>query len=241
MPTSSSDTRQLSLLSGSPTPAKSCANEPKRDGFPACTCGKGMFDCSIHPSTRESWIASMQASLAKTLALLENRQAFLREPDQVFTAKSCASLAWYDPSSSSWRTYQQSFLTDSEPYLETWPRWGMSRNGVAYELQTAGRITEEIDGGYWPTPVKTDGMTGFAYKTMERKEAGLRRPSGAQIGSQLTTDRRVIEWLSGGQINPNLTEWMMGMPSGWSALREQETPKSRCKLPQLIDSLEVCE
>lgn len=129
------------------------------DGFPICQCGKGMSDCSIHPSTRESWIASMQASLAKTLALLESRQAYLREPDQVFTAKSCASLAWYDQDSCSWRTYQQSFLSDSEPYSETWPRWGMTQGGSAYAHPMSERRITETAGFYWQTPVTT-GVTG---------------------------------------------------------------------------------
>jgi hypothetical protein len=95
----------------------------------------------------------MQDSLAKTLALLENRQAYLREPDQVFTAKSCASLAWYDQSSCSWKTYQQSFLTDWEPYLETWPRWGMTQDGSAYAHPMSERRIKETDGSYsLPTP-----------------------------------------------------------------------------------------
>lgn len=152
LPTSFLDTPQLSLLSGSLTPAKSCANEPQMDGSLACTCGKGMSDCSIHPSTPEAWIASMQDSLAKTLASLESRQAYLREPDQVFTVKSCASLAWFDPNSCSWRTYQQSFLTDSEPYLETWPRWGMTQGGSAYAHPMSERRITETDGSFWQTP-----------------------------------------------------------------------------------------
>jgi hypothetical protein len=132
LPTSSSDTGQLSLLSGMDTPAKSCENAPQRDGSPACTCGKGTLDCSIHPSTPDKWIASMRDSLARTLALLESRQAYLREPDQVFTAKSCVLLASFDRDTCSWKTLQQSLVTDSEPYSQTWPRWGMTAGGFAY-------------------------------------------------------------------------------------------------------------
>ena len=158
--TSFSATDQLSLLSGMPTPAKSSENEQQTDGFPDCKCGKGTLDCSIHPSTPEKWTAYMRDSLAKTLALLESKQAYLREPDQVFTAKSCASLAWYDQSSCSWRTYQQSLVTDWEPYLETWPRWGMTVGGSAYAHPMSGRTITETDGSYLPTPTTIDAGTG---------------------------------------------------------------------------------
>lgn len=150
-PTSFSGTRQLSLWSGSHTPAKSCANEPQKDGSPACTCGKGMSDCSIHPTTPGEWIASMQGSLAKTLASLESRQAYLREPDQVFTAKSCALLASFDRATCSWKTLQRSFLTDSEPFSQTWPRWGMTVGGSAYAHPMSERRITETDGSLWQT------------------------------------------------------------------------------------------
>lgn len=158
MPTSSSDTNQLSLLSGSHTLAESCANEPKTDGSPDCTCGKAMSDCSIHPSTPAAWIAFMQDSLARTLALLESRQAYLREPEAVFTVKSCALLASFDRDTCSWRTLQQSFLTDSEPFSQTWPRWGMTAGGFAYEHPMSGRRITETDGFCWPTPTVTTGV-----------------------------------------------------------------------------------
>lgn len=156
LPTSFSATDQLSLLSGSLTPAESSENALLMDGSPTCECGRGMFDCSIHPSTPESWTAFMRDSLAKTLASLESRQAYLREPDQVFTVKSCESLAWYDQSSCSWRTYQQSFLTDSEPYSETWPRWGMTVGGSAFAHPMSERRITETDGFSWATPTSRD-------------------------------------------------------------------------------------
>ena len=174
LPTSSSDTHQLSLLSGIPTPAKSSENEQQTDGSQVCECMKGMSACSIHPSTPEKWTAFMQDSLAKTLALLENRQAYMREPDQVFTEKSCGSLAWLDQSSCSWKTYQQSFLTDSEPYSETWPRWGMTQGGSAYAHPMSERRITETDGLHWPTPdtrgFVNEGSLSMLAKMCENKE-----------------------------------------------------------------------
>ena len=232
LPTSSLDTRQLSLLSGSHTPAKSLENELKKDGSPVCMCGKGTSDCSIHPSTRESWIASMRDSLAKTLALLESRQAYLREPDQVFTAKSCASLAWYDQSSCSWRTYQQSFLTDSKPYLETWPRWGMTQGGSAYAHPMSERRITETDGSCWPTPNASDcrDRGNLSLPSIQRRQA---------IGKQLNLSMVVSP--TSGALNPDWVGWLMGFPIAWASSKDTATPKFRCKPQQPTDCLEVSE
>jgi hypothetical protein len=164
-PTSFSATDQLPLLSGMDMPAKFSENEQPMDGFQACECMKGMSACLIHPNTPELWTSFMRASLAKTLASLESKQAYLREPDQVFTAKSCESLAWYDQSSCSWKTYQQSFLTDSEPYSETWPRWGMTAGGSAYAHPMSERRITETDGFVWlgtPTAAMSERSPEFA-------------------------------------------------------------------------------
>ena len=264
MPTSSSDTNQLSLLSGSHTRAESCANEPKTDGSPDCTCGKATLDCSIHPSTPAAWIAFMQDSLVKTLALLESRQAYLREPDQGFTAKSCASLGWYDPSSCSWRTYQQSFLTDSEPYSETWPRWGMTQGGSAYAHPMSGRRITETDGFCWPTPraanpgSRPNGKGGKILAEEVEIEEGLRQRGVKMFPTPTTNDAKNSTLpesqrfrdgmagtllrdgeIAGGQLNPSWVAWLMGFPIGWASLKATETPKSRCKPQPHGDCLEA--
>lgn len=174
-PTSSSDTGQLSLLSGMPTPAKSSENAPLMDGSPACTCGKGMSDCSIHPNTQDAWIASMRASLARIFHSLESKPGLATALDQVFTAKSCASLTSFDPDTCSWKTSQQSFLTDSEQFLETWPRAGMTCAGLAFALPMLEQIIGEIDGGrlpQWPTPSASLGEKGGLVTEKKAREGG---------------------------------------------------------------------
>lgn len=219
--TSSSDTRQLSLLSGSLMPVESCENEPQEDGSPSCTCGKAMSGCSIHPSTPDEWIASMQDSLAKTLALLESRQAYLREPDQVFTVKSCALLASFDRTTCSWRTLQQSFLTDSEPFSETWPRWGMTAGGSAFAHPMSERRIPEIDGSAYvagrliPTPTACD----------HKGSGRLRLERGP--------NNNLRDWfkINYGFLYPPVkaVAYLMGFPIAWASLKATETRKSRFK------------
>lgn len=207
------DTNQSSQSNGTPTPAESCGNEQQTGGSPACQCGKEMSDCSIHPNTREEWIASMQASLAKTLALLESRQVYLREPDQVFTAKSCASLTQLNHDSCFWKTCQQSLIADSEPSLGTWPRWGMTQGGAAFVHPMSERRMSEIGGGCWPTPQASDNR-----KVISTFGSTLR--NGKQIQELGTVE---------GWINPELSEWLMGFPHKWTDSKHVATPKSRSK------------
>jgi hypothetical protein len=44
---------------------------------------------------------------------------------------SPGSFAFYDPGSSSWRTWQPPFWRACPPFSGTWPRAGMTRNGIA--------------------------------------------------------------------------------------------------------------
>lgn len=71
------------------------------------------------------------------------------------------SLAKYDPDSHSWKTSQVSLLTGtSEPFSETWPRWGTMRNGVCWERTTPAPLTSATDSGFLPTATKYDSTPG---------------------------------------------------------------------------------
>jgi hypothetical protein len=267
--TSSWDTRQLSLLSGSHTPAKSCESVPQKDGSPACTCGKGTLDCSIHPSTPESWTAFMRDSLAKTLALLESRQVYLREPEVAFTAKSSESLAWFDRDTCSWRTCQQSLVTDSEPYSQTWPRWGMTLAGSAYAHPMSERRITEIDGFYWLTPTSMEMATAGGGEAFQTKTGTVRRKNQDGTSSALGLSHQVmwptptshdasgrvsrpagktgnhhlasLDYRVGGQLNPDWVGWLMGFPIAWANSKATAMPKSPSKLPQPGECSEVAE
>jgi hypothetical protein len=58
----------------------------------------------------------------------------------------------YDPPSSSWRTSQQLLFEDQNELLANFAAYGMTVDGVFYPLQMWARITDESDGGSWPTP-----------------------------------------------------------------------------------------
>jgi len=69
-------------------------------------------------------------------------------------------LGRYDRDLCLWKTAQCSLIEDSGECLATFPRWGMTRNGVLYLLPTPERRTSANASGLLPTPVASDATTG---------------------------------------------------------------------------------
>lgn len=112
------------------------------------------------------------------------------------------SLATYDHDSSSWKTHQFSLLGGLEPFVETWPRWGMMLAGELYPLLMPDSLTVEIESGFLlPTP---SGVNGGKNHTMGRIDewGGSSNPlRGTPIGSLCL---------------PEFEELVMGWPVTWT-------------------------
>jgi hypothetical protein len=94
----------------------------------------------------------------------------LRASDLDCGANTPVLLANYDRDSSSWKTSQLCFTGDLQEFWETWPRSGMTRNGIAYELLTLVPLTSAHESGYWPTP-----------DTVSAEHPGMVKTRGGQI------------------------------------------------------------
>lgn len=66
------------------------------------------------------------------------------------------SFAYFDREQCCWKTSQVSLLPDSETSSVTWPRAGMTRNGIAYRLRPLAPLTGVIASSSWPTPCARD-------------------------------------------------------------------------------------
>ena len=157
MQTSFWDTDPCLRSNGTTTQPQDSKTEHARAGSQTCTCTTGMCDCSIHPRGRDAWIACMRGSLAKIFQSPVMALA-LRDRAADSGKRLKGSLAYYDLTSCSWRTAQQSLLGDSMLYSETWPSWGMTRNGVCYLRPPWVPRTYALDGGALhgvPTPTKS--------------------------------------------------------------------------------------
>ena len=128
-----------------------------------------------------------------------------RKPESAESAADCGKntpelLASYDRNTQLWKTSQRCFIEGWEPFSVTWPRSGMTRNGIAYRLPTLAHLTNEIEPGLLPTPTAHNAKEG-AYP------------------AEFTRNTPTLAAVLGGKINPQFTEWMMGLPIDHTALK----------------------
>ncbi len=125
------------------------------------------------------------------------------------------SFAWYDHGSRCWRTWQRCLIEEWAPYSGAWPRSGMTRNGIAFRLDTSARPTSETASGLLPTLTKRDART----------LKGARDRPGRSGGKSLL-QTMLDDGHESGRLNPRWCEWFMGYPQTWTQLARSETASS---------------
>jgi len=169
---------------------------------------------------------------AKTL-VQQGEEQELTESEAECGEKWRGSFTKYSPDSRLWKTHQCSLLGDSEQFSETWPAWGLMRDGECWEQQTLEQTIRGTESGSlqkWPTPDASCGQRGTQpHWTPKRK-------SGHQAQYTINQAVRDLEQSSGGKLNPVWLEWVMGWPMHWTDLRPSETGKSHFAQPQLGES-----
>ena len=131
-------------------------------------------------------------------------------------------LARFDPNSFSWRTSQRCLVEGWEQYLETWPQWGLMRNGECWALEMSAppRKTASASGS-WPTLKAQDGeQYSKNLKYFERRRL-IAPDLPVMVG--LTTPPTPLGFY--GRLNPAWCEWLMGWPIGWTALKPLATDR----------------
>jgi hypothetical protein len=138
-------------------------------------------------------------SLAK-ICQQQEKEKDLMESDQDYGEKWHGSFAKYDPDTHLLRTPQCSLFEDSTEYCAILPRWGSMRTGECWEQTLLEQNINETEYGLWPTPTTPSGGGNCggsgAYKNAIK--------NGTHIPHS---------------INPNLYEWLMGWPIGWTDLK----------------------
>jgi hypothetical protein len=98
---------------------------------------------------------------AKTLVPQE-KELESKESDQECGEKWRGSFTKYDQNSCSWKTHQCSLLGDLDEFSETWPQWGLMRDGECWEQQTLAQTIKGTEYGLsekLPTPQSSDHIT----------------------------------------------------------------------------------
>ena len=200
----------------------------------------GMMFKPLTENLGEELLMSFQADFhAKTSPLLEKEQE-LKESDQECGERWQGLLARYDPNTHSLKTVQCSLIEDLEQSLQTWPNWGLMRNGECWEQPMLVLNTNGIEYGLLPdnesffhTPTTgTSGGSNSRKALAKRQEKAVMwstptTPSGGGNagGSGATGIAKANGTYITSSINPNLYEWLMGWPQGWTDLKPLETDK----------------
>jgi hypothetical protein len=178
--------------------------------------GQACFDlwtCETpEPTISPAASSSAVASRAPTSPQQETAQGSTA-PSPLSGESSPASFASFDRATSSWRTPAPSPPGASLPFLGTWPRAGMMRSGTAFQLAplvppTFGR------GALWlPTPRATDGERGGRGDLLAVLKG--RPQHGYKAHPVFSGDPSNLP--PGGHTNPDFTDWLMGLPPGWTS------------------------
>ena len=186
---------------------------------------------------------------ARTSAQPEREQAS-PEPAADYGDTWHGSLARYDPAMRLWKTAQPSLFEGSELSLVTFPRSGMTADGLLWELPTSAPRTSEIGSGLWQTPTVIDAGSGRVNRSAS--DGATERPTLARMAKTgLLATPTARDWRSGkaseathkknsrplseqigGSLNPEWVEWLMNWPLGWTDLEPSAMDKYRNVWPR---------
>ena len=157
---------------------------------------------------QEKSMSSQEVSLVKTCLQQEKAQD-LMENDQDSGEKWQGSFAKYDQNTHSLRTHQCSLFEDSTEYCAILPKWGLMLDGELWEQQTLVQSTREIESGLSPTPPPPDN-----WPTPTTPSGGGNCGGSGAYKNAIKNGTHIPH-----SINPNLYEWLMGWPIGWTDLK----------------------
>ena len=224
------------------TAEKSCSKGSETE-----SCQSSQFGMMSQPSMEligeEKSMSSAGDSHAPTFHVpVKARESKVKKADS--GQKWHESLAKYNHDSRSWRTHQCLLFEDSTECLETFPRWGMMRDGELWEQSTQVLRTDEIESGLWPTATAGDSKNA-ANRTATRHNPNSKHHSGTTLvdavrmwptptaqdsknngaPSQMDRNTKPLNAEVGGSLNPIWVEWLMGWPLGWTDSKPLEMDK----------------
>lgn len=149
-------------------------------------------------------MSSAEGSLVRTSATLVDKRDWTGSAAG-YGRNTPDLLASWDRHSSSWRTSQHFLGEGLTEFSETWPRSGLMRSGIAYQLPPLAPRTSATESGLLPTPTACD------HKGSRTIEALIR--AGRNDRNNLRDWCRVhFGWV---YPHPTFVEWLMGFPADW--------------------------
>ena len=189
-----SDGEPLQPLKSKITHAEFYCNGKLMDSYLDSLSGM-TFAHSMEILGEEKSMLSLEDSHVKISALQE-KELDLMEKGLDFGEKWQGSFAKYDQISSSWKTHQCSLLGDLDEFSETWPQWGLMRDGECWEQQMLER---HIRGtGYGLSP---NGVDSFHTPNTTGLDGGS--------NSRKALKKRIDKWPT-----PTSSDWMSPKQNG---------------------------
>ena len=204
------DGEQSVQSNGSHTQQAYCAPD-KMTGFSRLS----RFGITYKPLTAnlgEELLTLYLAGFHVKTSVQPEKELELKGSDQECGEKWRGSFVRWDQDSSLWRTHQCSLLGDLEPFSETWPQWGLMRNGECWEQTT---LEQTIRGtGYglelnkWATPTTMDKLPPKSAQALH-KEATQARPGRSKPANLRDQVSNMQNWPT-----PTATDYMGAKQNG---------------------------
>ena len=205
-----SDGARSAPSSGSPIPALYCAPD-RMKAFSRLSRFGMTFAVLTGNHGEELSMSSVVDFHVRTLVQQEKAQV-LTEKEAVCGEKWRGSFTRYDPDTSLWRTHQCSLLGDLEPFSETWPQWGLMRNGECWEQTTLAQTIRGTESGSeqnkWATPTTMDKMPPKSAQALH-KEATQARPGRSKPANLRDQVSNMQNWPT-----PTATDYMGAKQNG---------------------------
>ena len=159
--------------------------------------------------------SSQGASPAKTSPWQGKGLASPKVPAAASGRTSTEPFLYYDPSSSSWKTYQLSFFEGWDEFSETFPRSGTMRNGRLFQRTASAPHMNGCEHSSWPTPRASDTFDNKMKRiSLERAYRNRTDVVSPKRGGVRPCEVSQAEF----SIVPTegFQEWLMGYPIGWT-------------------------
>lgn len=208
------DGAPCALWSGTPTPQACSWLGKTTDAYRLSRSGM-MFKPLTQDHGEAVLMSYLEAFPAKIFPQQEKAQGLMGN------AAECgptwpASLAKFDPASSSWRTHQCLLFEDSTECLETFPRWGSMRDGELWEHTMSEQDIKGRDYGLLGTPLARMWKNRYWWN---------RKDCMGNLDELPAMNPEMYGHLAGKQMSLTWLEHHMIFPLGWTELKPLETHK----------------
>jgi len=217
-----SDGEQSVQSSGSHTPQAYCAPDKMMD-FSRLS----RFGMTFKPLTEnlgeELLTLYREAFHVPTLVPQEKEQELTEKPLEC-GEKWHGSFTKYNPDTHSWKTHQCSLLGDLEEFSETWPQWGLMRDGECWERRTLEQTIRGTGYGLLPNGIDkfhtpcTTGLDGGSNSRKALKKRLLPTPDASQRGPTKDYDPQAKSQ-SGRTLQSYVKKWPTPLSTEYRANR----------------------